>query len=399
MRRSIQQITVCTVAAICVSCSKPGQDRQIVDDAAAALGGAQRLLDMKTIVIEGEGTNGNLGQDMTPDATGQVFELFGYRRSVDVNSARVRIEQTRTPNFVYFQGNQPQHQVFGVDGEVGYGIAPDGAATRTADAVAKDRLTDFYHYPLTAVRAALVEGAALSHPRTASGQRIVDVVSARKVPFTLAIDDRTSLPTRVVSMTDNTNLGDVAVETTFADYRDVNGLKMPFRITTRTDKYVTTDVRVAKQFVDGVVGDLSAPSKVRTATPIVGPAAAVVTVEEVAPGVWFLAGQSHHSVVVEFADHLTLIEAPQNDVRALAVIAKARELRPGKPLTEVVNTHHHFDHSGGLRAAVSEGLTIYTRRPNVAFYQTVLTRPHTLVPDALTKHRAQPKLEAVDEER
>jgi len=399
MRRSIQQITVCTVAAICVSCSKPGQDRQIVDDAAAALGGAQRLLDMKTIVIEGEGTNGNLGQDMTPEATGQVFELFGYRRSVDVNSARVRIEQTRTPNFVYFQGNQPQHQVFGVDGEVGYGIAPDGAATRTADAVAKDRLTDFYHYPLTAVRAALVEGAALSHPRTASGQRIVDVVSARKVPFTLAIDDRTSLPTRVVSMTDNTNLGDVAVETTFADYRDVNGLKMPFRITTRTDKYVTTDVRVAKQFVDGVVGDLSAPSKVRTATPIVGPAAAVVTVEEVAPGVWFLAGQSHHSVVVEFADHLTLIEAPQNDVRALAVIAKARELRPGKPLTEVVNTHHHFDHSGGLRAAVSEGLTIYTRKANVAFYQSALTKPHTLGADRLTRNRKPLRIEAVDEER
>ena len=54
----------------------------------------------------------------------------------------------------------------------------------------------------------------------------------------------------------------------------------------------------------------------------------MVTAEELAPGVWFLAGQSHHSVVVEFADHLTLIEAPQNDTRTLAVIAKARELRP-----------------------------------------------------------------------
>ena len=200
-------------------------------------------------------------------------------------------------------------------------------------------------------------------------------------------------------MADNPNLGDVAVETTFADYRDVNGLKMPFRITTKTDKYLTVDIRVKKQFFDGLVGDLTAPVQVRTATPIVGPAPAVVTAEEVAKGVWFLAGQSHHSVLVEFADHLTLIEAPQNDVRALAVIRKAKELRPDKPLTEVVNTHHHFDHSGGLRAAISEGLTVYTRRNNVAFYQSALTRPHMIAADVLTRNRKPLKIEAVDDER
>ncbi|HMD34782.1 MAG TPA: hypothetical protein VKH42_07435, partial [Vicinamibacterales bacterium] len=165
------------------ACSKPGLDRQIVDESAAAIGGAQRLIDLKTIVIEGEGTNGNLGQDMTPEAAGQIFELFGYRRSIDVNAGRVRIEQTRTPNFVYFQGPQPQQQVFGVDGDVGYTLAADGTATRVSDAVAKDRLRDLYHYPLTAVRAALLEGAKLSNARTASGQRIVDVVTDRKIAF------------------------------------------------------------------------------------------------------------------------------------------------------------------------------------------------------------------------
>src|SRR5206468_961328 len=111
-------------------------------------------------------------------------------------------------------------------------------------------------------------------------------------------------------------------------------------ITTKTDRVTTTDIKVKKQFYyGGIVADITAPVRARTATAIVGPPPAVVTVEEVAPGVWFLAGQSHHSVVVEFADHLTLVEAPQNDVRALAVIAKARTLRPDKPLTEVINTH------------------------------------------------------------
>src|SRR5258708_5905626 len=124
MTRTALALLVALALLMVSACSKPGQDQQIVNDAAAALGGSQLLLDMKTLVIEGEGTNGNLGQDMTPEATGQAFELFGYRRSIDVNAARVRIEQTRTPNFVYFQGPQPQHQGFGVDGGIGYTIPP-----------------------------------------------------------------------------------------------------------------------------------------------------------------------------------------------------------------------------------------------------------------------------------
>ena len=65
------------------------------------------------MVLEGEGSNGNLGQDMTPEATGQSFTLTGYKRSVDLAGRRARTEQTRTPTFVYFQGQSPQKQVQG----------------------------------------------------------------------------------------------------------------------------------------------------------------------------------------------------------------------------------------------------------------------------------------------
>ena len=40
---------------------------------------------------------------------------------------------------------------------------------------------------------------------------------------TLALSSQTHLPDRVVSMSDNANMGDVAIVTTFADYEDVGG--------------------------------------------------------------------------------------------------------------------------------------------------------------------------------
>jgi glyoxylase-like metal-dependent hydrolase (beta-lactamase superfamily II) len=123
-----------------------------------------------------------------------------------------------------------------------------------------------------------------------------------------------------------------------------------------------------------------------------------VAVEEVAKGIWFLAGQSHHSVLVEFNDHLMLIEAPQNDTRSLAVIAKAKELRPGKPLTLVVNSHHHFDHSGGIRAAVAEGLTVAVQKASGPFITDAMQRSHTIAPDALAATPRPLKLQLIDDQ-
>jgi glyoxylase-like metal-dependent hydrolase (beta-lactamase superfamily II) len=216
--------------------------------------------------------------------------------------------------------------------------------------------------------------------------------------LTLVLDAATGLPARVRSRAYNANLGDVTIETSFAGYQDVDGVQLPTTLTTRTDDVQTAELRLTNQVVDGDVGDLAAPAAAAEATPASGPAPANVVVERVANGIWHLAGQSHHSVLVEFADHLTLIEAPQNETRTLAVIAAARELRPGKPLTEVVVSHHHFDHSGGVRAAISEGLTVIAHSASTAFYQEAAARPHTLQPDALARNPRPVTIRGVEDE-
>ena len=380
-------------------CSRPSPEQQIVNDAAQALGGRDRLAAVKTLVVEGGGTQYNLGQDVTPGASGQTFTVTSYRRAVDVSGGRVRTELTRQPNFTFFQGPAAQKQVTGLDGAVGFNVAPNGTATRVPDPVANDRRTEVLHHPLTAVRAALDPMARLANPRTDGAESLVDVTTASGQVFTLAIDSATKMPTRVVTMADNTNLGDVAISTAFAEYQDAGGLRLPTQLTTKTDAFTTQEIKVSAQAVDGDTGDLAAPAAAASAPTIAGAPPVTVTADVLAPGIWYLAGGSHHSLLVEFTDHLLLIETPQNDARALAVIAKARELVAGKPLTQLVNSHHHFDHSGGVRAAISEGLTVITHQGNVALYEEIAKRPHTVAPDALAMKPNPLTVEGVAGER
>lgn len=378
-------------------CTRLTPERQLIADAAEALGGADRIRAVRTLSIEGEGSNFNLGQDMRPEAATQTFAVTGYRRVVDLGTGRLKVEQTRTPNFAYFQGQQAQRQVAGIDGDVAYNVGANGAATRVADRVAQERRTDYFHHPLTIVRAALDPDARLSNLRTEGDERLIDLAAGSGQTVTLALD-AAGRPTRTSSTSYNANLGDVTLTTTFAQYQDVSGVMLPSRLATKVDDFTTADLRLSTQVLDSDVGDLTAPAAAASA-PVPEPAAPVVTTEQIAPGVWLLAGQSHHSALVEFADHLMLIEAPLSEARTLAAIAKARELRPDKPLTQLVTTHHHFDHTAGLRAAIAEGLTIVTHEGNKAFVETMAARPHSRQPDALARNPKAATVEPVGSER
>jgi glyoxylase-like metal-dependent hydrolase (beta-lactamase superfamily II) len=57
----------------------------------------------------------------------------------------------------------------------------------------------------------------------------------------------------------------------------------------------------------------------------------------------------------------------------------------------VLNTHLHFDHSGGLRAAASEGIAIATFRDNVKFLKDAYAGTDKIRPDAFTKSKKQAK--------
>jgi glyoxylase-like metal-dependent hydrolase (beta-lactamase superfamily II) len=385
------------IVGLAGGCGQTSPELQIINDAAEAVGGRERILAVNTLTMEGTGTHHNLGQNRTPDADLPLFQVTQFKRTIDLANGRGRQELTRravVPAGV--PPPDPQRQNFGLDGTVAFNVGADSTATRQSDQVAKDRRNELLlHHPLGILRAALDPAAKLSNLRKVGNLDVVAITTSQGENLTLAIDSGTHLPVSVTSMSYHANLGDVAIETTFADYQDVDGLKVPTRITLKIDKYPSAEYTIAKNTLNVPATDLAASDAVKAAP---APVLTVnVTVEPVGKGVWLLAGQSHNSVLAEFADHLELVEVPQNETRSLAVIKKAREVVPNKPLTKAIVTHHHFDHAGGIRAAIAEGLTLVTHELNKPSFEDLAQRQHSIVQDTLAKNPRAPKIETVQD--
>jgi glyoxylase-like metal-dependent hydrolase (beta-lactamase superfamily II) len=190
---------------------------------------------------------------------------------------------------------------------------------------------------------------------------------------------------RVESRYSDNVLGDVPVVTTYSDYRLFGPVAFPTRIRQTVAGHPTLDIAVK---------DVQPNAKVEIAVPeIVAKAAGEnVTTAKAAEGVWFIAGGSHNSAAIEMKDHVVLVESPLNDARALAVIDAVRKTIPGKPVRYVVNSHSHFDHSGGLRAAVGEGLAVITHANNKAYFDKAFASPAKVSPDHLTKSGKKAKV-------
>ena len=368
---------------------RPG--RHALLDVADAMGGRERILSIRTLVLEGAGENYNLGQNAAPDAPLLHFAVTGFRRSVDFDTRRWRQEQTREPRFP--SGNPgAQRQRFGYD-IVAYDILPDSSIRRASARADVDRANELVYHPIGFLQVALGLDAELTEEGMRGSLRHVRMnVGGNK--FSIFIDPRTLLPARIEKFVYHPTLGDAILATELSDWREIEGIRHPMRIVSELDgRWKLSDIRLSRISVNQDPGDLALPPELRSAPPAQAPVN--VTTEEVAPGVWYLSGQSHHSVAIEMRDHMLLVEAPHSEARTLAVIEKARALRPNKPLRSVINTHHHFDHIGGLRAAISQGLSVIPHERNKTALEVLARRRHFIVQDALATSRRGPRIQGI----
>jgi glyoxylase-like metal-dependent hydrolase (beta-lactamase superfamily II) len=409
------------VAAGCVAVAVGLVAQQQPSDPIKAASDALGATSVKTLKFTGFGDSFTVGQSPSPTEAWPKIAVKSYEATLNFETQAMRVDMTREQTPVpprgggaTFTGEQRLIQVVrgmtawdepipapaaggrrggGPPPEPGritaqqalnlVGIRPPGPPPPTPQPGAVvDRMVQVYLNPYGFLKGAAANNATTS--KVTGGTEVTFTVGG-KYKFVGLINPQNEV-VKVTTWVDNPVLGDMPVEVTYSNYQAFGeGITYPLHIVQKQGGYPTLDIWLSA-VTPGVMAEIEVPKNVADA------AAPPVTVasQEIGTGIYYLTGGTHHSVAIEMKDHVILVEAPQNEARAAAVVDKVKELIPGKAIKYVVNTHHHFDHSGGLRTLVDAGATIVTHQIDKPFYEKAWAEPRTISPDRLSQSKKAP---------
>ncbi len=336
---------------------------------------------LRSISFAGTGTGATFGQAYQPGMAWPRITYSSFSRVADYSTGTFREDAARSraePNgggAVPLMGTGEQRTMGLLKGESAWNLA--GTNPVAAPIAVSGRIHDLWTTPHGVIKAAMAGNPRIAM-RSENG-RMLTAVSfsvAGRFSATALINDA-GLVEKIESLQPHPVTGDTASVINFSDYRDVSGVKFPMRIAQSMGGFPVLDLAV-NDVKPNVAAAIDIPAPVTAAVER-------VTTDQAARGVWFLAGGSHNSVAIEMKDHIMVVESPLFDGRAVPMLAEVKKLGAGKPLRYVVNSHHHFDHSGGLRAAVAEGATLVTSEMARPFFETVMANPNRIAPDAMER--------------
>ncbi|HEY6622066.1 MAG TPA: MBL fold metallo-hydrolase [Steroidobacteraceae bacterium] len=419
-----------------------------LNQAIAAIGGKKALMGITAETVVGSGVRFNPDQARYPGAPPLQRE-FAYTSRHDVAGDRLNIHWIRNTDFKatlefsevinkdlgYFDGKDNQFSgVLLSKDQLLAGERPKSAMFSSRVAAVRKHQRLFH--PELLLRSALEkpEIVTVMNDATVSGQAhwVVSLQDAFQ-PIRLYINKRSGLVTQLQTEEEDPMWGDATITVEFGDWETVGGVKMPFQLTLSEAGHVLhkearssiimnpklddnlfvipPDVRFDESLVavppslrtvpnhqDWQRGEAISEYLQREAYTGVSfdfNSGSVVKTERIARGIYQITGGAAHSMAIEMAKEIVVVEAPIDDDRSRAVIDKLKELIPGKPIKWVVNSHFHDDHSGGLRTYIAEGATVVTGAANVPYYQQVFSAPHALRPDALQEKPTAAKIQAV----
>jgi glyoxylase-like metal-dependent hydrolase (beta-lactamase superfamily II) len=395
-------------AAICLACTC---GTAMAQDARSVIAGAQKALgDPKSITYSGSARDvafqqcGANAVDMTCRGTHDPMRPINeYIRVIDLTAAASRHTGTTNnigpggstvlaPGTFFQQVTTQQADVLQPwAGALEFYITPWGFLNGAAgnNATATRRKVDGRNYTVL------------------SWNPAVKAPSGKSYVINGYVSD-SNLVDRVETWLGDTIMGDMHIVAVYSGWKDFGGVMAPSKIVQTRGGWPFFEVTVTSAKAN--------PPDVATLVPPPPPAAGrggagggapgaapalTVTSEKLGDGLYRLTtgAGSYDSLIVEFRDHVMMLEAGQAEARALAYVAETKKLVPNKPIRYVMNTHPHSDHTGGLPALVAEGATIVTQKNNEIFFDRALNTPRTLLNDTLAKNPRKARIETVAEKK
>ena len=382
----LRKCAVATVVNLLVTTTLFAQDAKTAVANASKAMGADTL---RSVQYTGSGYDFAFGQAYSPTSSWPKFTVKSYTRSIDFERPASQVTRVRTQfenpprggGQQPLAGEQTQNQTIIV-----------GPNTPWAQQL------EILVSPHGFLRAAATKPTT-TRTQTAGGKRytVVTFTGDNKAPVNGYINDQ-NLVERVETRIDNPMLGDMLYESVYSDYKDYNGVKFPSHIVQSQGGSPILDITVSDVKPNAAAAiQPQAGAGPGGAPPANAPGG--VPTEKIADGVYLIRGAGAISLAFDFKDYAVIMEGPGDEARGEAVIAETKKLIPNKPIRYLINTHHHFDHSSGLRPFVAEGATIVTHQVNKPWFEKVLASPRTLSPDRLQQSKKKVSIEAVDDKK
>ncbi|MDY7226348.1 MBL fold metallo-hydrolase [Hyalangium rubrum] len=387
------------------------------DKAFAGIGGKAAIQGLQNFALETAGQRYVFGEGFKPDDIVLGNTSDGNLVRYDVQGNRLSIRSQRTVNFLGFNAPQTFTEIINenlgylegsesIFGAPGGNLLPD----RTAAIRRQQRLLNPH----------LILKDVAANPSSArdGGPAVLDgslhqllVVNDPVYPLSLYVNAQTGKLSKLVTLENDPLHRDVPVEVYYSGWEAAGsgGLLFPKQVAIAVDghllhaetrKSVTVNGALdsavfafpaaaspgynADDASRGLANHQFLMSYASIGIPLEG-LQTFIQPTKLTEGVWFLGGGSHNSMAIEQADGVVILEAPLYPERSTAIInwVKNEPSFENKRITHVLATHHHDDHSAGLRAFVAEGAKVVVHEVSAPHFRHIFRNPSTIRPDPL----------------
>jgi glyoxylase-like metal-dependent hydrolase (beta-lactamase superfamily II) len=391
-----------------VGCSSAPTTQSLARDAAAAMGGLDRLRGVQIVTMKGgTGTRLRLGQMVRATDDEMPATLANVVETLDLANGRAALD------YEVKMGDFGQHRQEVLTKKNDKAVGLENVAGRPLAVMSPSGLFSWgtQNSPEFLLKRNII-GVVIAAADTASAERpqTRDFTGTPHAFGTLRLASGETIglyfntETKLLDGFETTDtesmLGDQPSVYTLADYRDVAGVKLPHKITIVKGGKPYSEV----QFASASVNDASAlavfaipdAANAEVDKAIAAGDYSPVTIAKINDGVYLARAYSHNSLVVEFPSSLTVVEPAYTDAQSATLARVLAEQFPRKPIRYAVVTHYHYDHSGGTRGLAAVGATILAAKEHEPMMRPVMDTPHTNPPDALELAKKAGKAGAIE---